>query len=1287
MQMTSDPTQHRSAWRIGFDIGGTFTDFVLYDGAGGGVTLHKRLTTPRDPSEAALLGLEEIVAMQGLTLSDIADIVHGTTLVTNAIIERKGARLGLITTAGFRDILEMATEQRYDIYDLFLDFPAPFVPRDRRLEVTERMDSGGATLTALSVDEVKAAAHALVADGCKAIAVSFLNAYANPAHEKAAREIIRALYPDMAVSLSSEVVAEMGEYQRTVTTCANAYVQPLMATYLQKLERELAVRGFSGPLRLMHSAGGLVSSQTAVKLPIRLLESGPAGGGLATALFGALAGKSDVISFDMGGTTAKACMIEGGRAEIAPMLEAARVNRFTKGSGLPIKAPVIDMIEIGAGGGSIAAIDEVGLLKVGPHSAASDPGPACYGLGGQQATVTDANLVLGYYDPGFFLGGRMTLHLEDARRAVAAVGAPLGLSAEQAALGIHKVVVESMAAAARVHLIEKGKDPRHYAMVGFGGAGPAHAANVARVLGVSEVIIPPASGAASALGFLAAPLSFDGVRSHPVIFGEGFDADAINVLLEGLAEEGSFHLRAAGVAAEDIIVERSADMRLVGQMHDILVPLPGGQITQASLSAIRAAFITAYAARYTSVYDGARIEAVNFRVRTVGPTPVLSFSNAATSGAAIHRIKGTRRAWFESGPADVMVYDRYALRPGDDIPGPAIVEERESTTVIAPGDMIHVDDSLNLRIAVASPAAATAVVTADMPMKAAMARIESDPIGLEIMWSRMVNVVEEMWLTVCRTAFSLVISEAQDFACELLDPDGETLAHSPRAMPVFNLTLPRAVKALLERYPADTLKPGDVLVTNDPWLCAGHLFDIAVVTPVFRNGHVVGLMGTVGHVSDIGGTKDSLKAREIFEEGFQIPPMKLFEAGKPNETLFRLLGENVRNADQVIGDVHSFVAANAIGAERLLSFMNDYGMHDMRALAAVVQGLSEKAMRDAIRAIPDGIYSATITNNPLGKTMSYPVAMTVKDGTIDVDFAGAPPQVPQGGLNSTLNYTAAHATYPLKCMLTPGVRGNAGCYRPFTVQAPEGSILNCLRPAAVNLRTRTGWYIAPNIFRALADAAPQQVQAFTGLPTAANIYGQGVAGYYSDMLFSGGGQGASAKSDGKSALLWPTSAANTSIELIESRVPVIVLEKAYLPDSGGAGRFRGGLGQRVRLRKRHDDGLSTQVSVYPEGVDNPVTGLFDGQPGGLARGRITDSSGAELRNCGTGELVELTYPGQIVELTLAGGSGYGPPAERDPEHLARDIRLGFVTTEGAFRDYGRVQEEAHQTCPGEKTLA
>src|SRR5436190_4508444 len=983
-------------YRVGLDIGGTFTDFVLYDANNRRISLYKCLTTPHDPSAAALEGLVELTTQAGLALKDVGEIVHGTTLVTNAIIERCGARLGLLTTKGFRDSLEMGTEQRYDIYDLFLSFPEPRVARRHRLEIGERVDRNGRVVAPLDANEVRAAVRQLVDDGIEAIAVCFLHSYADPSHERAVRALIEREFPEVFVSLSSEVVAELREYPRAVTTCANAYVQPLMDRYLANLESELTSRGFRGTLRLMHSAGGLVAPAGARKFPIRLLESGPAGGGLASALFGDLAGERSVISFDMGGTTAKACLIETGNTDVASTMEAARVHRFKRGSGLPIKAPVIDVIEIGAGGGSIAGIDEVGLLRVGPHSAGADPGPACYGRGGTEATVTDANLVLGFYDPAFFLGGRMTLDRKAAMTAVGKLGDEIGLSAVEAAYGIHKVVTESMAAAARIHLVEKGKDPRAYAMVGFGGAGPAHAAGVARILGIREVIIPPASGAASCLGFLVAPLSFERVRSHPIRIGEGFDAVAVNSALNELEAEGRALLADAGVGAEQVTVERSADMRLVGQMHEINVPLPAGVIDQRSHDAIRAAFAEVYTRRYTSLYAGATIEAISFRVRVLGPAPELTLDRAGIQAAGDKR-KGARQAWFGDGFVEAPVFDRYALVPGDVIPGPAIVEEREATTVVPPGDTLRVDENLNLRLTIGVAARPQALVTPEMSLSDAVARIESDPISLEIMWSRLVTVVDEMWLTVIRTAFSLIISEAQDFACELLDANGEPLVHSPRAMPVFNLCLPRAVKALLAKFPPETLVPGDVQVTNDQWLCAGHLFDIAVLTPVFRDGRLVGLVGTVGHVSDIGGTKDSLKAREIYEEGIQIPPMKLFRAGVANDDLFTLLAENVRNPAQVLGDVHSFVAANAVGAERLSAFMDEYGIHNLEALAAVLQGRSEKAMREAIAALPDGIYTPEVWNNPLGTPLRYPVKLTVSGDTIEVDFEGAPRQMPQGG--------------------------------------------------------------------------------------------------------------------------------------------------------------------------------------------------------------------------------------------------------------------------------------------------
>ncbi len=698
------------------------------------------------------------------------------------------------------------------------------------------------------------------------------------------------------------------------------------------------------------------------------------------------------------------------------------------------------------------------------------------------------------------------------------------------------------------------------------------------------------------------------------------------------------------------------------------MPLPADLRGADSLAALIAAFAAAYTARYAALQTDARVEAVSFRVTVTGPTPSVSLGGQA--GLARDATKGARAVSFGDGFVTAPVYDRYALTEGAEIAGPAIVEEREATTVVAPGDVLRVDAAGNLRIAIGAPSAIS-LVEPGMSQAAARAAIEADPIALEIMWSRLTTVVDEMWLTIIRTAFSLIIAESQDFACELLDPAGETLAHSPRAMPVFNLTLPRAVKALLARFPVETLQPGDMLVTNDPWLCAGHLFDIAVVSPVFRDGRVVALVGTVGHVADIGGTRDSLRAREIFDEGLQIPPMKLARAGVDNEDLFTLIAENVRNPAQVVGDIKAFMAANHIGAQRLLSFMDEYGLADLRALAAIVQDRAEQAMRAAIRALPDGVYASSVAFTPVDATLTLHVRITVADDMIALDFAGAPPQLAQGGVNSTLNYTAAHATYPLKCMLTPGVRGNAGCYRPFVVTAPEGSILNCSRPAAVAARTRTGWYLAPAVFRAMADAAPDAVQSPTGLPVAVQVSGTDAQGaLYADHLFMGGGQGASTHGDGKAGLLYPTSAANTAIEVFEARVPVLVVEKVFLTDSGGAGQTRGGLGQRVRFRKLHDDGLPTLAALFPEGAKAVLPGLAGGHSGARAFAGVRAPDGTLLRDCGAGELVTLTGSGENAEIVFAGGAGYGDPRRRPADLVARDVADGCVSEDAARDVYG-----------------
>jgi len=685
--------------RFGVDIGGTFTDLVVIDERTGAIRVGKVLTTAKDPAHGVEQGVQSLLEEAGVDPARVHAVAHGTTLATNALIERKGARTALLTTQGFRDALEIRREGRYDMYDLLIDPPAPLVPRHLRFEVPERLLPDGSVLRPLDEAAARRVISQLVDAGVEALAICLLHAYLNPAHERRLAELVRQAAPHLAVSCSSDVVPEIREYERTSTTTANVYVVPLMARYLEDLERRLAGLGVPGQLYVMQSSGGIALPPLARRLPIRLVESGPAAGALAAGQAARERGDSRLLSFDMGGTTAKACVIDGGAPLVAREFEVARADRFKKGSGLPIRVPVIEMIEIGAGGGSIARVDRMGLLKVGPDSAGADPGPACYNLGGRQPTVTDADLLLGYLDAEFFLGGRMRLDRGAAERAVSEhVARPLGLDTTAAAWGIHRVVNESMAAAARIHGIERGRDLRAYPLFAFGGAGPVHCWQVARILKVPRILLPFGAGAMSAWGLLAAPLSFDFVRTVRARLDQA-DWDALNRLFTEMEDEGRELLARAGVASEAARVSRIAEMRYVGQGHEVEAPMPSGQLAANVLPTITASFEEAYRALYHRLPQGVPIEALNWRVTVSGPPPHLAFGGAGTTGrSAVDAVKTTRRAWFAEAPGwmETPVYDRYALGPGASFDGPAIVEERESTAVIGPGARCRVDEGLTI---------------------------------------------------------------------------------------------------------------------------------------------------------------------------------------------------------------------------------------------------------------------------------------------------------------------------------------------------------------------------------------------------------------------------------------------------------------------------------------------------------------------------------------------------------------------------------------------------------------
>ena len=688
-------------WRLGIDIGGTFTDFALLDQAGQKLAIHKQLTTPLDPSAAVIDGIQEILRKNNVPISDVSVIAHGTTLVTNAVIERKGVLTGMLVTSGFEDILDTGMEQRYELFDLRITYPEPIVPRNLRKGISERIHFNGDIETEIDMKQVLGATKELVEMySIKALAVCFLHSYVNSSHESAVVKFLQNQFPELYVSASSEVYPNMREFERWTTTAINAYTRPMTDHYLQKLEGNLKELGFDGQLYIMTSSGGMLSPITARRFPVRLLESGPAAGMLMSAVQGKALELPNILSFDLGGTTAKGALVRDYKPLKSEQMEVDRVNEARKGSGFPLRIPVLDMIEIGSGGGSIAGIDDRGLLKVGPRSAGANPGPACYGKDGGYAALTDANLLLGYLDPDFFLGGEMKLDKRASEIAIEKnVGLPLSLSTLRASWGIHDSASEDIARAFRIHAAERGFDYRNATMVAFGGSGPLHAMGVAEKLKIPRVVFPIGAGVYSALGLLASPLSFELSRSRRVIVDD-IDLKTFSSLFEALAEETTNSLREAGVPNNEIQISRQIEARYFGQTHEIEVYLPEEQSIEDIFSNLRKLFEKRYSEVYSFAVIDAPIEIINWKVIASGPEPGFKMGytiNTEKNTQIDTAMKGTREVYFEKGGfQETPIYDRYLLAEGMKILGPALVEERESTCLITVGSRAFIDPVLNI---------------------------------------------------------------------------------------------------------------------------------------------------------------------------------------------------------------------------------------------------------------------------------------------------------------------------------------------------------------------------------------------------------------------------------------------------------------------------------------------------------------------------------------------------------------------------------------------------------------
>ena len=1293
---TSDPGGEA---RLAIDIGGTFTDVALE--TGGRLVTAKVLTTASAPERGVLEGVHKVLGLADVPPSAVSLVIHGTTLATNAIIERRGARTALIVTSGHRDALEMAHENRFEQYDIGIDRPAPLVPRRRRLPVEERVDHRGRVLIPLEEDSVRALLPTLEAAEVESVAVGLIHGYANPAHERRIGEILEAWRPGLPVTLASDVCPEVREYERQSTACANAYVQPLMARYLTGLADSLRESGLACPFLLMTSGGGLTTLETAVAAPVRLVESGPAGGAILASHLARSLDLGDVLSFDMGGTTAKLCVIDGGRPLHSRTFEVARSYRFKQGSGLPVRIPVIEMVEIGAGGGSIAGVDDLERIQVGPGSAGSEPGPAAYGRGGGEPTVTDADVVLGRIDPQLFAGGSISL---DRGRAAAAiesrVGHEMGLDARLAALGISEMVDENMSNAARTHAIEWGKGVAGRTLIAFGGSAPIHAARLADKLEVDRFLIPADAGVGSAVGFLLAPISYEVVRSRYMRLS-GFDPAVVRDVFAEMRDEAEAVVSrgAPGAATSE---KARAYMRYVGQGHEIGVDLPGDLEDAAVL---RDAFDRGYETVYGRTIPGLDIEILSWTLVVSAPAteppteaadvpagtssrertpPVGQLAEAdvpagtSPGGRAAAGKREPKPApepaperWTElwDGPgaggesATAAVYTRGALAEGTRVEGPALIAEDQTTTVVPGGWGARAVAGGHLLVERrAAEGAAAAGAAGAAGAQTGIAALEG-----QIMWSRLLSVVEEQARTLVRTAFSTPVREAGDLSAGVFDLSGRMLAQAVTGTPGHVNAMAASVGFFLRDFPVETLRDDDVLITNDPWEGTGHLNDFTVVTPTFLDGRPVALFAATSHIADVGGRGFGADANQVFEEGIRLPIGYLIRGGRVDETLMRLVRANVRDPDVAQGDLYSLAACNRTGCERLVAMMTEFGIDSLEPLAETIISASRRAMRERIGALRPGTYRNRMRIDGYDQDLDLVCALTVRpDGTIRIDWDGTSPMSSRG-INVPVTYTRAYSSFGVRCIVGSEVPNNAGSLAAIEVSAPPGSLLNAPPPAAVSARHAIGQMLPDVVLGCLEQALEPGAVPAEGASCLWNpviMAGPGLTGahaYGGEAFvvnpFHAGGTGARPGKDGLSATAFPSGVRSTPIEITETVAPLIFWRKEYLPDSGGPGEFRGGLGQVMEIS--HADGEAFAVSKMFERVRNPARGRDGGADG--AAGRIHVPGVGDFRPKGR----EVVPPGRRIVLETPGGGGLGDPARRPTDRVREDVLDGYVTNDEA----------------------
>ena len=1249
-------------YKIGIDVGGTFTDFVVA-GEGGRPRFFKTQTTPDDPSIGVMTGLQEAAAAHGLSpdqlLGDTDLVIHGSTVATNTLVERKGARVGLITTDGFRDLLEMREGLKEDRYNLRMTPAEPLSARYLRVGVPERVRANGVVERSLDEAALVENLEYLVQEGAEALAVCFLFSYLNPSHEQQAAEIIRRRFPDTYTSLSHEVIPQIKEFDRLSTTVINSYVGPVFSRYLSRLNERFEAYSQLSDVLIMQSNGGVAPIDDSSRMAVRAILSGPAGGVSAAAYIGQLLEEPKVIAFDMGGTSTDISLIENGVPHITN-------EKFE--AGWKIAAPMIDIHTMGAGGGSIARVDEGGILHVGPDSAGAEPGPACYGKSGVDPTVTDASLVLGYLDASNFLGGKASLDPAAAEQSLAEkVATPLSLSNVESAYGVYKVVCTTIAEGIRLMSVQRGVDPREFTIMGFGGASGLHAAEVARQLQVAKVYIPASAPVLSAYGMLNTDIKYDFFRSHPVSL-DRLDLNELRSIPDELAAQGRDKLSAQGVADEAVEILYSADMRYLDQIYEVTVPLPDPTLPDSEFVAeLTANFHRRYEELYSYNQQDQEVRLVTLRVAAVGKLPRIAQLDRTGDGNAASPV-GSRRVYMGEW-REAPTYTADSLPAGAEIAGPAILESDFTTILVWPGDYATVDSmgGIELRVNLETiPAAQDAGADSadaggqDIPA-------HDDPITLAVVEHRLESIAQEMTEAMLRTAMSQILNSSRDFSTAILDGDCQLVAQG-EGIPVHISALPVAGAAVRD-YFGEEISEGDLFILNDPYFGGSHLPDITIIRPIFYEGRLLFYGVNRAHHSDVGGGTHggyNPGANEIYQEGIRIPPLKLYDKGVPRTDLLQMLSANVRQSENFLGDLNAQIGSVMLAAQRIESLLADYGPDRLMAVVAEILSATERQVRQFISGWPDGVYygeSFVDDDGFASKLVPIRAKVTIAGDSMTIDLSESSPQV-EGFINSAYANTRSLAHAAIMYLAPMDVARNEGSMRPVQIIAPRGLVVNANPPAPVCMSTNhCAEEVVEAVFKALASAIPSAVSAGFSRRLRYAITGSdprtGRRFIWHFFLARGGG-GASDGFDGWSNIGEINVAGgirSPSIEVTEERFPFFIERHELRPDSGGAGAWRGGLGAVCDLVYEGEG--PALLNTAGDGVVVPPFGLF-GADDGLPHHYKIVSNGTE-RVLGSKEVGVVVNPGDHIVCLSSGGGGFGQPENRDEDAMKWDLKNGYVT--------------------------